>query len=53
MEYCTFTFKVHYINKKIKSDVAPYRESISMKKASGNLWWNIFPEPQVATIISK
>lgn len=25
MEYCTFTFKVHYINKKIKSDVAPYR----------------------------
>lgn len=25
MEYCTFTFKVHYINKKIKSDIAPYR----------------------------
>lgn len=25
MEYCTFSFNVHYNNRKVKSGVAPYR----------------------------
>jgi len=25
MEYCTFSFSVHYNNRKVKSGVAPYR----------------------------